>query len=346
MLTSTYSMAASLRRSLSLLQTSLSRSQKEFTTGRHADLAITLGWRTSHSFTLVGTKSTIEATLSSNNITATRLDSIQTTLAALLADAQDMRKTVISAQPNEGDAPSLVSKAQQALADTIDKLNTSINGSFIFGGVSSDQAPINNYFADPASPAKTALDSAFVTAFGFTQSSASVASISSTQIQAFLNGPFDSLFSATDWKTTWSNASDTNRRSQISLSGSIETSVSANEPALRQLAKTYTMLSDLGGAKMTGPAYAVVLKSATDTLNSSIESLMKIQSRVGIMQSAVKNASDVMKLQQDTVSQQLADLEGVDTMEAGSRVQSLLTQIETAYTLTARISQLTLTKYL
>lgn len=346
MVTSTYSITASLRRSLSLLQTNLSRSQKEFSTGRHADLAAALGSRTGRSFTLVGTRSSIEATLSSNNITISRLDAIQTTLGALLADAQEMRKSVISAQPTKGEAEALASKARQALSDTVSKLNTSSSGGFLFGGVSSDKMPINDYFADPSSTAKTAVDSAFVAAFGFSQTSASAAGISSAQIQAFLAGPFDALFSATNWKANWSNASDKVQRSQISLSATTESSVSANEPALRQLAKTYTMLTDLGGANMNGAAYEVVLETATDTLNNSIELLMKIQSRVGVMQNAVKTASDVMKLQQDTVSQQLAELEGVDNMEAGSRVQNLLTQIETAYTLTARISQLTLTKYL
>lgn len=89
-----------------------------------------------------------------------------------------------------------------------------------------------------------------------------------------------------------------------------------------------------------------MLKAATETLNAGIDALMKTQARVGVMQNAVKSASDVMKLQQDTIAQQLTDLEGVDSVEAGSRVQGLMTQIETTYTLTARISQLTLTKYL
>lgn len=346
MLTSTYSITASLRRSLSLLQTSLARSQKEFLTGRHADLASALGSRNSRSFTLVETRSSLEVTIASNNITASRLDAIQTTLGALLEGAQEMRKTVISAQPSEGDVTSQVSEARQALADLITKLNSSDANGFLFSGVNSDQTPISDYFSDPPSAAKTALDIAFNATFGFPQSSASVSGITSSQMQTFLDGAFDSLFSTPNWKANWSTTSDEVQCSQISLSRTIDTSVSANEPALQQLAKAYTMLGDLGAELLDGPTYAVVLKSATDTLNSGIESLMKIQARVGAMQNSVKAASDTMKLQQDTIAQQLFDLEGVDTAEAGARAQTLLTQIEAAYTLTARISQLSLTKYL
>ena len=39
-------------------------------------------------------------------------------------------------------------------------------------------------------------------------------------------------------------------------------------------------------------------------------------------------------------------LEGVDPYEASSRLSTLLTQVETAYAMTARIQQLTLLNYL
>jgi flagellar hook-associated protein 3 FlgL len=346
MITSTYTMTASLRRSLSLLQSNLARSQKELSSGRHADLALSLGSRTSRSFTLVATKSAVDTTVNSNAITAMRLDATQTTLEGLLVEAQDMRKTLISAQPNDGDAASLVSKAGNALASLIAKGNSADASGYLFGGINSDQVPINDYFAATPSPAKTALDSAFSAAFGFPQSSGPVSGITAAQMQSFLTGSFDQLFSAANWKANWSTASDKVQRSQINLSVAIDTSVSANDPALQQLAKAYAMLGDLGADRLSKSAYDVVLKTATDTLNAGIDALMKTQSRVGVMQNAVKSASDMMKLQQDTITQQLTDLEGVDSVEAGSRVQGLMTQIETAYTLTTRISQLTLTKYL
>jgi flagellar hook-associated protein 3 FlgL len=53
-----------------------------------------------------------------------------------------------------------------------------------------------------------------------------------------------------------------------------------------------------------------------------------------------------MSVQSNTILLQLQDIEGVDQTEAAARVSGLMTQIEAAYTLTSRISQLSLTKYL
>jgi flagellar hook-associated protein 3 FlgL len=64
------------------------------------------------------------------------------------------------------------------------------------------------------------------------------------------------------------------------------------------------------------------------------------------MQSAVTNANQRLAVQGDALQGRLGDLEDVDPAEAATKVNALMTQIETAYRLTARISELTLAKYL
>jgi flagellar hook-associated protein 3 FlgL len=345
-LTSTYTMTASLRRTLGLLQSNLTRGQKEVTTGRHADLGLALGLRTSSSFTLVSARRTIDATLASNSALAARLDSTQVALTALLSDAQDMRATLVGAQTSGGDPGAIVTEARQALTTFVAKLNSSNAEGFLFGGVNTDQEPIRNYFADPPESNKAALDAAFATEFGFSQSDPAVSTITSAQMQNFLSGPFPSLFSTASWKTDWSRASDTPIRSYVSLSVSIETSTTANEPALQKLASAYTMMADLGAQKLNADSFGVLMKTAMETIDSGIRALTKTQARLGVVQGAVKSASETMAIQSDTLQEQLHGLESVDPIEAGARVQGLMTQIETAYTLTARISQLSLIKYL
>lgn len=345
-LTSTYTMTASLRRTLGLLQSDLTRGQQEVTTGRHADLGLALGLRASSSFNLVSTRATIQSTLASNSALATRLDSTQVALSGLLSDAQDMRKTLIAAQNNGGDPGAIVTQARQALTTFIAKLNSSNAEGYLFGGVNTDQEPVVNYFADPPQANKTALDAAFATEFGFPQSDPAVSTITGPQMQNFLSGAFSSLFSAASWKADWSRASDTPIRSQVSLSASIQTSIAANEPALQKLASTYAMISDLGAEHLSADSYGVILKTAMEMIDAGISSLTKSQAKLGVIQSAVKSANETMSIQSDTLQTQLHGLEAVDPVEAGARVQGLMTQIETAYTLTARISQLSLIKYL
>jgi flagellar hook-associated protein 3 FlgL len=53
-----------------------------------------------------------------------------------------------------------------------------------------------------------------------------------------------------------------------------------------------------------------------------------------------------MSIQQVFFDSQIRTLEYVDSVEAATRVNSLMTQIETAYTLTSRLNRLTLSNYL
>ncbi|MGJ0508731.1 MAG: flagellar hook-associated family protein [Methylocystis sp.] len=345
-LTSTYTMTASLRRTIGLLQSGLTRGQTEVTTGRHADLGLALGSRASESYTLVAARATIQTTLASNSMLTTRLDSTQVALSALLSDAQDIRSTLVGAQTNGGDPGAIVTQAREALTTFVAKLNSSNAEGFLFGGVNTDQEPLRNYFADPPQANKVALDAAFVAQFGFSQSDPAVSTITATQMQNFIDGSFSSLFSAASWKTDWSRASDTPIRSQVSLSASVDASVTANEPALQKLAAAYTMLSDLGTGNLAKDSYGALLKSAMVTIDSGIRALTKTQARLGVIQSTVKSASETMTIQSSTLESQLNGLESVDPAEASTRVHGLMTQIETAYALTARISQLSLIKYL
>jgi flagellar hook-associated protein 3 FlgL len=53
-----------------------------------------------------------------------------------------------------------------------------------------------------------------------------------------------------------------------------------------------------------------------------------------------------MSIQIDILTNHIGTLEGVDPYEASTRLSSLLTQVETAYAMTARIQKLTLLNYL
>jgi flagellar hook-associated protein 3 FlgL len=64
------------------------------------------------------------------------------------------------------------------------------------------------------------------------------------------------------------------------------------------------------------------------------------------MQATVDSANNAIDVQSTTLRLQLADLEGIDQTEAAARANILMTQIQSAYTLTSRISQLSLSKYL
>ena len=71
-----------------------------------------------------------------------------------------------------------------------------------------------------------------------------------------------------------------------------------------------------------------------------------MQADLGNAQQRVTNANSRMTIQSDIITNHLDALEGVDPYEASSRLSSLMTQVETAYAMTARIQKLTLLNYL
>src|SRR5690606_17101281 len=89
-----------------------------------------------------------------------------------------------------------------------------------------------------------------------------------------------------------------------------------------------------------------VIASSTSLVGQAVSDLAQTQARTGIIQQRVTAASERLSMQIDIFSGKVNDLVGIDPYEASTRVQSLLAQIETAYTLTNRISQLSLVRYL
>jgi flagellar hook-associated protein 3 FlgL len=78
----------------------------------------------------------------------------------------------------------------------------------------------------------------------------------------------------------------------------------------------------------------------------SVSNIGQVQAQTGIVEQRITSANERLQMQIDIFEGKISDLEGVDAYEASTRVSTLLAQIETAYTLTSRIRQLSLVRYL
>lgn len=343
---SSFSTSAALRQTLGALQLQLTQRQKELSTGRRADIGVALGAQTSRSFALSNARAEIDVIQTTNNVAAARLDTTQAALGDLLGAARNMRATLLASQTNGGDPTAIVAQARNALANFVSTLNSGDGGAFLFAGQNVKSPPVENYLATPPASNKTALDTAFRAAFGMSQNDTAISTISSAQMETFLSGDFQRLFAAPAWSADWSHATDEPLKSRISVSATIDASVTANDPAFRKLASAYVMVGDLGAASLNASTYHTVLQTALQTIDASIDDMTRTQARVGVMQTSIKDASDAISIQSQTLTLQLDALEGVDQIETATQVNDLMRQIETAFTLTSRISQLTLAKYL
>jgi flagellar hook-associated protein 3 FlgL len=346
-ITSTASLANTLRRTILDTQNQMSKAQVEVSTGRVADLGLSLGGEAARDFSLGVRSADLASIANSNAVIAARLSTTDTTLETIATTAQSFLETLVGTQSGAGsDAKAIQDNATAGLKSLIGALDTSIGGVYLFGGVSISTPPIADYFVNPPSAAKDALDQAFVSAFGVTQSDDAAGAITQSQMQAFLAGGFSDLFSATGWTANWSSASDSATSNRISLSQIAETSVSANDAAFREIAAAYAMVADLGVTKLGSDAYNEVLRTATTTLSGAIGELTRLRASVGVMQKNVSDANEALTAQRNALASQIGALENVDPFEAATRLNNLTTQLETSYTLTGKIQQLTLAKYI
>jgi flagellar hook-associated protein 3 FlgL len=165
-------------------------------------------------------------------------------------------------------------------------------------------------------------------------------------MQSFITTDFAPLFQGTNWSSDWSSASSTTTSSEISPSQSATTSVSANDSAFQNLAEAYTMVAALGTQNLGSAALQTVVSNAESLMNTGLSGLTSIQSSVGATQDDITSANNQMSVEMSVLSTQIGNLENVNPYEASTEVSNLQTQLETAYSLTSQLSQLSLVKYL
>ena len=327
------------------LQGELNISQTEVSTGNYADIGLSLGAETGQSVSLQAESAYLQTISDTNAAVTTRLNTTQDDLSSLQSAAQSVLNSLLAGNGATSGAAASQAAGASNLRSLIATLNSTLNGDHLFGGVNTGTAPITDYNGASA-PNKQAVDAAFSTAFGMSQTGAAVSSITGGAMQSFLDTQFAPLFQGANWTGDWSSASDQTLTSTVGPNQLESTSISANQPAFQELAQAYTMLSDLGTQNLAQSAYQAVTSAATNLLTSAIGNLTNLRAGVGEVQSIVSNASNQMSLQMNVLSTQVSNLESVNPYEATTRVSELQTQIQTSYSLTAQLQQLSLVKFL
>jgi len=343
---STQSITEATRLSMSKMQSRLVEAQQEVVTGRLADVGKSLGFRTGQVMSLRQDHARLTSMVDNNANVASRLDMTQGILKSLLDSAQTFIGQLIGSR-NTDTGPALIQNyAESSLVATIDMLNSSSNGAYLFSGINADIKPVADYFQDPPGANQQAVADEFLTAFGMTQSDPGLDAVTPASMQAFLDGPFAAIFDTAQWTANWSAASSQDIRSRISTYELVETSTNANEAAVRKLVSAYAMVADLGVENLNQPAYQTVIDAAIRTAGEAVQELTKLQGTLGVVQERVAKSDEKMSIQINIITTHIGTLEGIDPHEAAMRISTIMTQIDTAYALTARIQKLSLLNYL
>ena len=108
----------------------------------------------------------------------------------------------------------------------------------------------------------------------------------------------------------------------------------------------YTMISELGLDRLGESTREALVNKAIATFSEATTGVTIMQSKLGAVQEKVEEADERMSLQKDILDEKIIHLEAVDPAEAKIRVDRLMTQIQTSYSLTAQLRTMSLINYL
>lgn len=332
---STRTLRAAPRVALGDHQSGLARAMREIATGRHDDTGLALGSATGRAVDLRIEDTRLSRYVVSNGLVDARMEQTQRVLDDVLSRADDVLQALTALPPSSTAVSALVIEARDALDNLLAHLNTSDGRVFLFGGVNAAERPLADYDAAPAA----AVDAALTAAFG----AATVPpGATPAQMATFLAGDFANVFSPAGWAGAWSAAADRPLDAEIERGRVVDASVSANREAFRELAMGYTMLADLDLETIRSDTRQVVIDTAVETLGDAVADVVALKAELGLAQRTVEEATGRHETELSIVRQRLEAFEGVDPAEAKTRADTLTTQIEMSYALTARIARLSI----
>lgn len=340
---STHALNLALRNSTAQLQGQLPRLQKEVVDGVHADSGLALGAETrkleafrhdiDHTQRLIDTNSQIQS----------RLTTTQAGMSYLSELSQNLISSVGIVMGDTGQYATAQQTAASTVAEITSVLNTQVNGVFVFGGRHTDDQPLADY---ETGGAKAAFDAAFQSYFGFTKSDAAASGITNNQIEGFLNSDVMDLYLGAGWAANVSQASDEAIVSRLDSGVTADTSVSANESGFRKLMMSAVVASELFEGNLNAEAMMSVSQFVISNLGSATGDITDIQGGIGLVEARITRVNEALETQKSLLETFASDLNSIDPYAASIQINTLMTQLETSYQITARLQGMSLMNYL
>ncbi len=322
----------------------LTNLETEATTGEHANLGLELGEQSGYELSLRNTDDLLQTITTTNALANGRLSTVSNALSEITNTAQSTLQSLVAFTSDTAAGTSLTATGDEALQGLVSLSNSSYGDDYVFGGTDTSEQPMSSL--TPSSASQSALLTAFDDYFGFSLDSASAANVTTSQMQSFLTGPFAQEFQGTNWTTNWSSASSDDSISEIAPGQTASTTSTINNTAFEDLAQGYAMLAVFGGSQLSEGARNALVTQATNVITAGSNAITGMGVTVGLAQAAIKTADDDMTAQMTFLQKQLNSLDGVDENTIATQLNTLTTQIESAYQITAQLQKLSLAQYL
>lgn len=346
---STLQSSLARRRQHALLSQGISRAEKEVSTGLKADIFRDLGHRSSEAVRLHNLIERNEGFISSNKLLAGRMEITDLAMTDIRGVADDFLALAVSAaNPGSAISSELQANAQFAINRIVAQANTVYQGSYIFAGIDEDTSPLQQWSNVNAA---TGLSPSDVIASIVGSGPATLADVST--ITADLQSVFDGTnananynYEATFYNGT-PQAAGQRVEARIGEGVTLSHGIQANDAGFTELMRGLSMLvaTDISQIQ-DDDTYAAYLDAAVQAISKGSTMLLDAQSRLGTMQGLVDETIEQQEQVNDVYSYRILDLEGVDSYEAATRLSQLQAQLEASFSVTARLSQLSLINFL
>ena len=340
---STYAMFTNMRQNMASLQRELATAQGEVTNGRVADAGLLLGSGNGRRVSLLQDIQRLQVVVDTNHLAQARVDMTLTSIDAVREHGESILASLTSSLGSSTHFDVTQRAGQTALEAITGVMNTSLNGEFIFGGINSGEEPIGDFETDGA---KAALDAAFLGHFGFAKTDAAAAGIDGSAMTDFLDNVVEPMFFGAGWEASFSNASDDVITARIGLTETSDASVSANETGFRGMFFAAVVTAEYFSGDLNAAATSAAAEKALAVVATASGQLADLQGRTGFLSNRIERTSDLLSARIDEITAQSDKAVAVDPFEAATRLNNLVTQIETSYTLTGRLQQMSLMRYI
>ncbi|WP_109468055.1 flagellin [Albibacillus kandeliae] len=342
------------RRSTATLTQALAKAEQEVTTGTRANIYADLGTRASNSLMLRNQISRTESYVDSNTVVAAKMDVMATTMKEMRSITEDLLSVVVSnTESKTTSASELQASALAALEQFIGLANSSYQDGSLFTGIEDGETALN-YWNQTSSETGLSPSDVIAGIVGTGPTSAADASSMITQIVSVFdssnadpNLQYESTFYGGAEALDGSGNPTTRVQARIDDGETISYGVQANDAAFTEIYRGLAMLASIDVSTIEdSEAYSAYVTEAANALSNGINAMLAAETKLGTQQARVEST---ITSQEDLITiytTQLDDLEGVDEYEAATRLTQLQTQLETSYTVTSRLSSLSLLNYL
>lgn len=322
-----------LRRQNAELQTRLSTLTKEMTTGRKSDIADAVAGDFKPLAGLDHSLALLEGYRTATSEAGLFADGLQSVLGTVQSLAEDIAPSLLDAG-TAGRAQLIDTTtvdARQKFRSAVSALNTQIADRFLLSGTAIDRAPIAD--AQQVSDALSAATAGQTTASGF------IASV---------NDWFDAPAGGGGFRDVAYNGAGAQSPIDIGANDSVALDVTALDPAILATLKGLALATLVADGALTDdvPGRALITRTAGETIAGASSDLSTLRARVGTIEAHIADSASRNAAEQGALTTARAALAEADPYETATALQAVQTQVETLYSVTARLSRLTLADFL